>query len=138
MAFIPKRFDNAEPVQFLERLRGPQVLIQRTYLVDEPNKLYFVDLGQASPARDENPPAYFNLLSGEHTITIEARPHFTEENGTDILRFDIARIGIPEALSCNLELLRETIEDAVAVYWSALFRSPIPARVTMPAAIDRI
>jgi hypothetical protein len=67
---------------------------------------------------------------------IEARPRFIDDAGIDVLRFEVARIGIPKALQCDLEYLWQAIEEAVAACWSASFRAPITARVTMPAMID--
>ena len=136
MGFTPKQFDFTQPSGILVRLRGPEVLVQRNYLVDEAHGMYFVDLGQASRSRDDDPRAYFNLLWGEHCIMIEARPGFVRDAGTDLLRFEVARIGIPKEMHCDIEHLRQTIEEAVAALWSALFRAPVAARVTMPVMID--
>jgi len=136
MDFLYKAFTQADLDRLFDRLRGPQVRVQRNYLVDEAHQIYFVDLGQPSLSRDEDPRAYFNLLWGEHTIMIEARPRFIDDSGIDVLRFEIARIGIPKALHCDLEYLWQTIEEAVAAYWSSSFRAPITTRVTMPVMID--
>ena len=136
MGFSPKRFDGTEPSRLLSSLQGPVVRIQRTYLADEANGVYFVNLGQASASRGDDPLAYFNLVWSEHVITIEARPKFANENGREILLFDIARLGIPKALNCDIEGVRKTIEDAVAICWSESFGAPIPARATLPSTIE--
>jgi len=136
MGFTSKRFDFTLAPDILDRLRGPQVCVQRNYLADDARGMYFVDLGQVSRARDDDPRAYFNLLWGEYTITIEARPGFVRDAGADLLRFEVARIGIPKEMQCDIEHLRQAIEEAVAALWSASFRAPIATHVTMPVMID--
>jgi hypothetical protein len=132
MNFEFKRFNNDEIQNVVGRLKGPIFQLQNTYVGEHAKSIYFIDLGQVPQSQENNPPWFFNLLWSDQAIAIEARPHFVKEADGYVLQFDVNSIGIPHALSEDIEVIRQAVEMAVAAYWTALRHMPISARVILP------
>ena len=137
MGFVYKTLDQAEMDQLSSKVRGPSVLLQDGYVIDEQAGIALISLGSTSYGREDYPVTYLNLLWGENTITIEASKGFEKDDIGSVLVFQITKLAVPSGLHLDIELVRKTIEAAAAAYWGTLLRRSVHTRVSLPTTIDR-
>ena len=136
MRFTYKRFAQEDFDRLMGRLRGDRPAIPTTYVVDEISGTCLIGFGSTSFSRDEENATYFNLLWDHQTVAMKAVFNYEKNDDRWYALYEIKSISVPRALNRDINTVREMIEDALAAYSSGMLRTPIVAKVSMPAMID--
>ena len=134
MGFVFKEFTSDDLAAIRGRIRGDVVQFHGQGAVDDARNIYFLDLGAITIARENENLSFFNLIWGDDTIAIQAKPRFEGVIGAFTFLFEITSITIPKTLNQKPETVRQTIEAAATVYKQALLPGDYKVVATLPAA----
>jgi hypothetical protein len=135
MGFVFREFTSDELADIRRKIKGEVVQLYWKGAVDDARHIYFVDLGKITVARENENLSFFNLIWGEDTVAIQAKPHFEGVVGAFTFVFDITSITIPKTLNQEPEVIRQTIEAAVQAYEYGLLPGDYKVAATLPATI---
>jgi hypothetical protein len=135
MGFVFREFTSDELADIRRKIKGEVVQLYWKGAVDDARNIYFVDLGEITMARENENLSFFNLIWGDDTVAIQAKPHFEGVVGAFTFAFDITSITIPKTLNQEPETVRQAIEAAVDVYKHALRPGDYKVVATLPATI---